>query len=287
MDITPAVSPTASSTLVVDYDGDSITDFTLESQENGTATLPPPDLIAPTTVATPTGTLGTNNWYTSNVLVTLTATDTESGIASTSYSLNGGAWLSYTTPFTITTEGTTTLRYYSTDMARNTEVINTLIVKIDKTVPEAQILVSTSTRDLFVQGTDDLGATTVTKDSGGNYTIADQAGHTTKLFFTKSFTGNRLTHAKLTSMQYDAAPKTNIATSSFLYLWDTKTTPPTLVSQTIAVNNTYMITAIYDRIKNKTTVVILKKNVPVQIQTFTGLKIVRLTTSRGVVGYGL
>ncbi len=79
----------------------------------------------------------------------------------------------------------------------------------------------------------------------------------------------------------------NIATSSFLYLWDTKTTPPMLVSQTIAVNNTYLITAIYDRTKNKTTVVILKKNVPIQTQTFTELKIVRLTTSRGVVGYGL
>ena len=137
MDITPAVSPTASSTLVVDYDGDSITDFTLESQENGTATLPPPDLIAPTTVATPTGTLGTNNWYTSNVLVTLTATDTESGIASTSYSLNGGAWLSYTTPFTITTEGTTTLRYYSTDTAGNIEATSTFTIKIDKTAPRS------------------------------------------------------------------------------------------------------------------------------------------------------
>lgn len=87
-------------------------------------------------------------------------------------------------------------------------------------------------------------------------------------------------------MQYDTASKMAIATSSLVYLWDTKTTPPILVSQTIAVNNTFLITALYDKVKNKTTVLVLKKNLPYQTLTFTGLKIVRLVTNGGVVGYG-
>ncbi len=144
---------------------------------------------------------------------------------------------------------------------------------------------STTTQDILVEGTDNLGTTTITKDTTGNYTLLDQAGHTTKLFFTKTYSGKFLTFAQLTAMQYDATEKVSVATSSFLYLWDTKVVPPTLFSQTIAVNDTFLITALYDKNTNKTTVVILKKKVPYQVTSFVGLKIIKLTTANGVVGY--
>ncbi len=276
------------SSMQVDQNNDGITDISLAPKLGGTVTLPLPDLTTPTTSATTTGTLGKSGWYTSNVLVTLTATDTGSGVASTTYSLNNGAtWITYATPVSVSTEGTTTLLYRSKDKAGNIESAHTLTLKIDKTAPEAQVSVSTSTQDILVEGTDNLGTTTISKDTAGNYTVADQAGHTTKLFFTKTYSGKQLTFAQLTAIQYDAAPKTSVATSSFLYIWDTKVTPPTLVSQTIAVNDTFLITALYDKKANKTTVVILKKKVSYQATSFTGLKIIKLMTTKGTIGYTL
>ena len=92
--------------------------------------------------------------------------------------------------------------------------------------------------------------------------LTDQAGHSTGLFFTKTYTGKFLTYAKLTNLRYDSSLKINIATSSFLYVWDTKVIPPTLLAQTIAVNNTLIIQALYDKKTNKTSVIVLRKNVP-------------------------
>ncbi len=189
--------------------------------------------------------------------------------------------------FTVVTEGTTIILYRSTDKVGNTEATKTLTIKIDKTAPEAIVSVSTSTQDILIEGADNLGTTTIIKDTAGNYTLTDSAGHTTKLFFTKTYSGKQLTFAQLTAVQYDATSKVSIATSSFLYLWDTKVTPPTLLSQTIAVNDTFLITALYDKKANKTTVVILKKKLPYQTLSFVGLKIIKLTTTKGIVGYSL
>lgn len=156
---------------------------------------------------------------------------------------------------------------------------------IDTTPPEAKVSVNPLTQDLLVEGTDTQGSTSVTKDVDGNYTVTDQAGHTTKLVFSKMFSAKLLTYAKLTALKYDAATTTTVSTSNFLYVWDMRNTPPMLVSQTIAVNDTFIIKAFYDLVKNRTTVITLKKNVPIQTQAFTGLHIPKLTTSSGVLGY--
>jgi hypothetical protein len=268
--------------LVVDFDGNGVVDIVLTPHVGATVY---PDFTPPTTTASTTGTLGINGWYTSNALVTLTATDTESGVATTSYSLNGGvSWTPYASPFSITTEGTTTILYYSVDKEGNTEATNTLMVKIDKTAPEASISVSTLTQDILVVGVDNFGTTTVLKESSGNVTLTDQAGHITKLFFTKTYNGKQLTYAKLTGVQYDSQPKITLPSSSFLYIWDNKI-PTTLLSQTIAVDGTYLIQATYDKAKNRTTIIVLKKSLPIQTQVFAGLKVVKLTTNKGVVGY--
>jgi hypothetical protein len=291
MDFTDGTIANASS-LIVDEDGNDTTDFSLAPKVGDFVTLPPPDLTPPVTVASVIGTLGTNGWYNSNIVVTLTATDlptgqagTGSGVASTSYSLNGGvSWASCSSPLIITNEGSTTILYYSTDKVGNIEATKILPLKIDKIAPEAQISVSTSAQDVLVEGTDNFGATTVTKDTSGNVTIADQAGHTTKLFFTKTFSGKILTYAKLTGVQYDTAPKITLPSSSFLYVWDTRA-PIVPLSQTIAVDGTYLLQASYDKKTNKTIIIVLKKNLPVQTTTFTGLRVVKLTTNKGVVVY--
>jgi hypothetical protein len=99
------------------------------------------DETPPTTTLTTSGTHGTNDWYTSNVLVTLSAIDNVggSGLPKTEYNLDNPAWTTYTLPFTISDEGTTTVNYRSTDNAGNVEDTKTFTVKIDKTQPEVTI----------------------------------------------------------------------------------------------------------------------------------------------------
>lgn len=99
------------------------------------------DIIPPTTNLTLSGTLGNNSWYTSDVQMNLTATDNEngSGVNNTEYSFDNATWNTYTAPFNITSEGTTTLYYYSTDNTDNVESTKIQTTKIDKTPPEITI----------------------------------------------------------------------------------------------------------------------------------------------------
>jgi len=77
------------------------------------------DLSPPVSSVVLSGTQGANGWYLSDVTVTLTATDSVSGVASISYRLDGGGWNSYTGPFSIAQGGTHVLEFVSVDMAGN------------------------------------------------------------------------------------------------------------------------------------------------------------------------
>ncbi|WP_157695462.1 OmpL47-type beta-barrel domain-containing protein [Nakamurella panacisegetis] len=87
------------------------------------------DRHAPSTNATaPSG------WQNSDVSVKLSATDNLSGVASTYYTLDGGAQQTGTT-VSITTEGIHNVAYWSVDNAGNTETAGTATVLVDKTAP--------------------------------------------------------------------------------------------------------------------------------------------------------
>jgi hypothetical protein len=82
-----------------------------------------------------TGISGTsNNWTNGSVTVTLSPSDALSGVASTSYTVDGGATQSGTS-FTLATEGDHVITYWSTDEAGNVEATRTAHAKIDKTAP--------------------------------------------------------------------------------------------------------------------------------------------------------
>jgi hypothetical protein len=263
-------------------DGNDVETFTVGANVN--------DTQAPQTTPTIVGTSGQNGWYISDVTVSFSASDGSGvGVKSTSYSLDNGPWQTYdsVSPFVITTEGTHTIQYYSTDFFGNKEGTRTLALKIDKTAPEAFISVDQSTKDLKIAGVDNLGTVAIVKDAAGNYVVTDDAGHTAKLFFKKIYTGTLLTFAQLTGIQYDKTPVFTLPKTSFLYVWDSKTTPPLLLSQTIAVNDTFVIQVVYDKKTNKTTVVVLKKGVPFQKLTYSGLRIVQVTSKKGIIGYQL
>lgn len=93
------------------------------------------DKTAPTTSHSLSGTVGNNNWYISDVVVTLSYSDTVSGIYSVKYRVDNGVWQDYTPSFTISSEGTHTIEYYATDNASNIETTKSSSFKIDKTAP--------------------------------------------------------------------------------------------------------------------------------------------------------
>jgi hypothetical protein len=94
------------------------------------------DTTPPVTKVSLSGTKGLDGWYSTPVQVTLTADDGAdgSGIASTEYSIDGTTWLTYAAPFVLDSDGSTTLRYRSTDRAGNVETPDkTSEIKINKT----------------------------------------------------------------------------------------------------------------------------------------------------------
>jgi hypothetical protein len=104
---------------------------------NGWPQTTPLDSIPPMTAIALSGTLGNNDWYTSDVLVTLTAADNEggSGVSKTEYGLDNLVWSVYTLPFTLSTDGAKTVYYRSTDNAGNVETAKSRDLKIDETKP--------------------------------------------------------------------------------------------------------------------------------------------------------
>ena len=72
--------------------------------------------------------------------VTLAATDAGSGVKEIRYTTNGtdptaSAGTVYGTPFTINTEGTTTIKWRAIDNAGNVEAVRSAAVRIDKKGP--------------------------------------------------------------------------------------------------------------------------------------------------------
>ncbi|MBL0385680.1 hypothetical protein JJB07_03365, partial [Tumebacillus sp. ITR2] len=87
------------------------------------------DRTAPTTTAT-----APTDWSKDDVTVALTATDAQSGVAKTYYSVNGSDFVEGTS-VALTQEGVNTITFYSVDVTGNTEKSQTLQVKLDKAAP--------------------------------------------------------------------------------------------------------------------------------------------------------
>ena len=81
----------------------------------------PSDTVPPVTTVSLAGTAGLAGWYRSSVVVTLSASDADSGVAMTQYRINGGPLQVYSGPFTVAAQGTTFVTAHSTDLAGNVE----------------------------------------------------------------------------------------------------------------------------------------------------------------------
>jgi len=120
--------------------------FRYYASDNGTSTVEAVstgltyvniDKTAPVTTAAPAlaGGTGLGPWFNSPVTVTLTATDTLSGVLRTDYRISDGNLTVYSVPFVVDTQGSTKLTYRSSDRALNVEATQTAWVNIDETAP--------------------------------------------------------------------------------------------------------------------------------------------------------
>jgi hypothetical protein len=92
------------------------------------------------------------------VLTALQAQDSGSGVASTTYRVDGGRWQSYVLPFSIAVPGTHVLNFYSTDVAGNVE-----------TVEQASFTISSNFDSTLTVTKPGSGSGTVTTGDGDIY----------------------------------------------------------------------------------------------------------------------
>ncbi len=94
------------------------------------------DATPPTTTLRIQGLAGDNGWYRSPITVNLEALDLASGVASTSYRVNGGAWVTGTS-LLLDTSDKHVLDYSSEDVAGNVEMVREATLRIDQQAPAA------------------------------------------------------------------------------------------------------------------------------------------------------
>ena len=97
------------------------------------------DIVPPITSAVLSGENGTNNWFRSDVSLSLIASDSAdidpAGVSYTAYQIEGEEWQEYTTPLNFTAEGHHKIHFYSQDNDGNIEDVKTVEFDIDKTLP--------------------------------------------------------------------------------------------------------------------------------------------------------
>ena len=119
------------------------------------------DLAGPTVAIVPTGTNGLAGWFTSNVSVAVSASDAVSGMASSEYRVDGGAWSPMGPSFSLT-DGVHTVDIRSYDNANNASTA-TRTISVDTVPPVVKPTIPTpdgkggwyvTNPDLVVTGTD-------------------------------------------------------------------------------------------------------------------------------------
>jgi hypothetical protein len=256
-----------------------------------------PDITPPTTAISISGTKGNNDWYISPVTLTLTATDTDTGVKAIFYSLDTAATSSTTTSsfsLPVAQQGVHVLKYYSVDNAGNSGVATTSSFSVDTTPPEVQIGFSTSTKSIQTTGSDNLTSPTIATTASA-ITVADRAGNTLTLK-TQQTTKSNYIALVVPLFTYSTGSTTN-ATTTLRYFWTTdKTGKYTLLISAIKTPTDRQV-AIYTALTDKTYVItatpaddtvdlslqsalLLLRN---KLKTYNGLYIPSVATKQGGV----
>ena len=178
------------STINVDYSGNGTTvqNVPASSVLSANESL---DATPPGTQATVTGQAGTEGWYLSDVSIVLSATDDNSGILETKYSLDGQPLVSYSGPIHVSREGQHTILYYSIDKAGNNEEVKTPSFGIDTTGVEISVGFDLDSRSFKFGAVIDSPDNTYFSCNQASCTAQDQAGNTTQLKFSLMQDGSK------------------------------------------------------------------------------------------------
>lgn len=84
------------------------------------------DTTPPDVSAAVTGDQNANGEYIGNATVTVTASDTDSGVATVEYALDGNTFAAYTGPVSVSGAGAHTVKYRATDKAGNTSAVKSV-----------------------------------------------------------------------------------------------------------------------------------------------------------------
>ncbi len=134
------------------------------------------DTVAPVTTYKFKGTVA-GGVFTSGVNITLLASDASSGVAGTYYSIDGGTYIKYTSPFNYSTTGTHAFRWYSRDVAGNSEAVHLLAFVIKS--PDSTILSSSLTSFTYGQSVKLTAKVTSSFGGAASGTVTFKDGATT------------------------------------------------------------------------------------------------------------
>ena len=157
VDQTNTCTPTAGTTATISTEGTNYLRYQTIDAAGNTEALHSDvvkiDMTAPVSTATLSGTLGQNNWYTSNVTVALSATDTAGGSGVNGVEVcvdqnNTCVPTAVAASATVSTEGMNYVRYQAVDNAGNVEAVHSTQVQVD-TVPPASSITSPAKDDMI------------------------------------------------------------------------------------------------------------------------------------------
>ena len=132
-----------SSPFIMDSDGEhTIEHFSVDNagnQENVKSGSFRIDSSVEETTVSLSGVEGNNGWYLTGVVVTLSAIDKTSGVDIVEYRIDNEDWQTYSSPFTIGSDGTHQVEYHYADKAGNAEEIKIKGINIDTRKPTTSI----------------------------------------------------------------------------------------------------------------------------------------------------
>ena len=278
----------------------------VEASRNATVRI---DRTAPTTTAVANPAPNARGWNRTPVVVTLTATDTLSGVAQTEFSLDGASFAPYGGGISINTDGVHTLRYRSVDRAGNTETTTVLVVRIDRTPPEATIRFDPLTVDFAVVARDDVsgpsgaatsapgsdaialttGRSSAASDSDDDrsvriYHLEDRAGNTIELVVRLKREDDEL-EASLVSLRMNGGAPVTLPANELKFEWAVSRGVLKELEQKISVGKGHQkqkAQAHFEAKKNETRIEQEDGKIEREL-TRAGLVLLRLETDRGAL----
>lgn len=250
------------------------------------------DTTPPNTEAIFTGQQGEDNWFRSDVDVSLEATDNDGGLGVdyTMYKIGDADWEIYATPLHFIDEGNYTVEFYSVDNGDNKESIQQVHFTIDKTPPEAEVYLNTQTNIFAILGVDTSGIPTVTEQALSRnktqVTIQDIAGNMITIVGRKA-TVLTLSSLSLESLQYNDDPVRILDQNVFVTTVRLDAQKKVIaISQLFTMKSNNLLGTMYQAKADNTKVYTYDRNNKQFLkETLVGLRLLKLITERGTLTY--